>query len=239
MRKPIDTAFLNQLLGDVEEGWRDRRDRTVAYRLAEAHPDYREELLEFFDDLVLGPETDMSADVKEAESRVSDWIQSTGIALAVAAAARARESGAITRTTPSVTAQRTVDVMDAAAGNAPTVRSESRTWLLFLKQRLNRGVPELAAALPNVTTEYLVLASRHPNLLPDGARRVLAASVEDRWHVPAAESMRYLEGQPAIARAASRSTPFESEPASFQELLERAALTPEQKAFWLEHVEGA
>jgi hypothetical protein len=234
----MDTALLNKLLGDVEEGWRDRRDRNVAYRLAETHPDYREELLEFFDDLVLGPETPVSADVREAESRVSDWIQSNGIVLGVAAAARSREGGSTTKTTPSVTPLQPVENTDATTSSTPKATPEATTWVLFLKRRLNRRVPELAAVLPHVSTEYLVLASRHPNLLPDTVRKTLAAYVEDSWHVSVAESMLYLEGQPKLSRAASRTTPFESEPASFQELLDRAALTPEQKAFWLDHSEG-
>jgi|SRR6185369_13192788 len=110
---------------------------------------------------------------------------------------------------------------------------------MLLKNRLNRRLPELAAALPNVTPEFIVLVSRHPNLLPVQARVTLAASVEEHLQVSATESMRYLEDQSAITRAASRAGPFVPEPTSFTELLDRAALSPEQRAFWLAHGDRA
>lgn len=239
MRMELDFELLNQLLGVIEEAWREQRDRLVAYRLAESHPEYREALLEFFDDLVLGPDKDVSADVVKSEARISAWIESTGIAAALAAAARVRGTGSTTPGTPSVPAETKNDLAQQRTGGKPPSHPEVTTWLMLLKTRLNRRLPELAAALPNVTPELLVLASRHPNLLPAQARTALAASVEEHLNVSAAESMRFLEDQPAITRAASRAGPFVPEPISFDELLERAALSPEQKAFWIAYGDRA
>lgn len=230
MQHEIDTELLHELLADVEGGWRDRRDRTVAYRLAEAHPAYRDHLLEFFEDLVLGAGADVSADIVDVENRLSQWIQAEGIDAAVASAVQAREGASGTTAERHVLTERPAAPPSGSSGAGQAV---PKTWLVFLKERLNRGLLELAAPLPHVTPEYLALASRHPTLVPDRARRALAGAVEDCWHVSTEESMRYLSAQPEVVRAASRSAPFIKEPTSFRELLERAALTPEQKAFWL------
>lgn len=239
MQHEIDTELLNELLAAVEVGWRDRHDRTVAYRLAEAHPEYRDQLLEFFEDLVLGADENVSADVNDAENRVSQWIQTVGVGAAVAAAVQAREGESGTTEMRHVATDRPGNRPSGSIANKGTDQVAPKTWLAFLKERLNRGLPQLAAALPQVTTEYLALASRHPTLLPDSARRALAGAVEDCWQVPLAESMQYLNAQPAVARAASRSAPFAKEPTTFQELLDRAALSPEQKAFWMAYDKGA
>src|SRR6185369_17183532 len=105
MRTELDFELLNQLLGVIEEAWRERQDRLVAYRLGETHPEYRDALLEFFDDLVLGADKEVSAEVADIEERTSTWIKSTGIAAALAAAARIRGGGSTTPGTPSKPAE--------------------------------------------------------------------------------------------------------------------------------------
>jgi hypothetical protein len=108
-----------------------------------------------------------------------------------------------------------------------------QTFLRFLRRRVGKKLPELAGSLPNMTTEFLVLVSRHPGLLPTQVKQKFAQFVEERWRIPTKECFAYLAGEPQVLRAASRSQPFENEPTSFQELLERANLSAEQKTFWL------
>jgi hypothetical protein len=47
-------------------------------------------------------------------------------------------------------------------------------------------------------------------------------------------TFQYLIVEPKSVRAASRSQPFEREPETFEELLDRSALTKEQRFFWLQ-----
>ena len=105
---------------------------------------------------------------------------------------------------------------------------------MFLRQRMGKKLPDLAQSLPNMSTEFLVLISRHPGLLPERVKQAFARLVEEHCQIPTTEFFIYLTGEPQILRAALRSQPFENEPASFQELLDRANLDVDQKTFWLD-----
>jgi hypothetical protein len=84
-----------------------------------------------------------------------------------------------------------------------------------------------------VFRQYLVLISRHTALVPERVKETIARYVEERWQIPIRESLIYLDADQTVLRAASRKQPFEKEPSDFQELLERAGLSAEQKSFWL------
>lgn len=221
-----DRDLLGQLLGQIERAWIDRRDRMLVYELGERHPELRDHLYEFFEDLVLGPTNEVNAEIEAAENRVHKWLQSSGIEIAKAAAAQ-EWAMRVTNHPTSSPAAPSSDEITLENGNKPS------TFLVFLRRRVGKKLPELAASLPNMTTEFLVLVSRHPSLLPKQVKQELAKFVEERWRIATKESFTYLAGEPQVLRAASRSQPFENEPTSFQELLERANLNTEQKTFWL------
>jgi len=222
---------LTELLAQVERAWLDHHDRTFVYSLTNEHPEFRDELIEFFEDLVLGSERQTDQGMLEVEERVHQWLQSSGLDIAKAAAAQEWAMRVTSDQTSSPT-ETSIDT-DAAVEKVVAGQGKTETFLVFLRRRLRQTLPELAKSLPNVTTEFLVLVSRHPNLVPGQVKQTFAQSVEERWRIPMKETFVYLAGEPRILRAASRSQPFENEPSSFQELLERANLKAEQKAFWL------
>jgi hypothetical protein len=231
MKVDSERDLLTELFGQIERAWIDRHDRVLVYELSEKHPEFRDQLYEFFEDLVLGPSNDVSKEVEEVEERVRGWLQSSGLDIAKAAAVQEWAM----RVTSDPTSSSAATSLDEETGVEKVVTGEGKTqtFLMFLRRRLRQTLPELAKSLPNVTTEFLVLVSRHPNLVPDQVKQTFAQQVEERWRIPMKESFVYLAGEPRILRAASRSQPFENEPSSFQELLERANLKAEQKAFWL------
>ncbi len=231
MKLDSDRELLGQLFCEIERAWIDHRDRLLVYKLSERHPELRDQLYEFFEDLVLGPSYKVNRDIEVAEERVHQWLQSSGLDIAKAAAVQEWAMRVTSDPTSSSAATR----LDEEIGVEKVVTGEGKTqtFLMFLRRRLRQTLPELAKSLPNVTTEFLVLVSRHPSLVPDQVKQTFAQLVEEHWRIPTKESFVYLAGEPRILRAASRSQPFENEPSSFQELLERANLKAEQKAFWL------
>lgn len=231
MKFDSDRDLLANLLGQIERAWIDRHDRMLVYKLSEKHPEFRDELYEFFEDLILGPSDDVKKGIEEAEERVDQWLQSSGLDIAKAAAMQ--EWGK--RVTSGSTSSAAATSLDNETAVEKVLMGEGKTqtFLMFLRRRLGQKLPELAKSLPHVTTEFLVLVSRHPTLVPEQAKQAFAQFVEECWRIPVKETFVYLAGEPRILRAASRSEPFGNEPSSFQELLERANLNAEQKMFWL------
>ena len=78
--------LLTELFGQIERAWIDHHDRMLVYELSEKHPEFRDQLYEFFEDLVLGPSNQFNREIEEAEDRVHKWLQSSGIEIAKAAA---------------------------------------------------------------------------------------------------------------------------------------------------------
>jgi hypothetical protein len=231
------SQLMNQLFEAIEQAWRRDGDRAIVYRLADKHPELREELYEFFDDLVLGDTGDVSPDTRESEESITRWIHSAGVDLAIAAAKTDRPRTATAAHASSAT---TPDVHFSDPGHVSSTASPRHsesdvTWILFLRRRVGQSLPQLANALPNVNVEYLALVSRHPSVVPIPVRKALARLAEETWHIPEDQSLQCLSRQTPVVIAASRSRPFSKEPSSFDELLDRSALRPEQKAFWLEY----
>lgn len=233
MTEQMNFDVLSQLFAQIERAWFDEHDRTLVYKLSEQYPEFREELYEFFEDVVLGPEECHEPAIIEAEERVSQWLQSTGLKIAGTVAARERSmtSGDETSTVlPSVRKD-----LPGGSGEDKCAAKERGNWLIFLRRRTKQTVPNLAGALENVTTEYLALISRYPNIVPFGVRAKVAEEVQRAWGIPVKDSFDFLSDQPNVVRAASRSRPFDKEPETFEELLNRSALTREQKTFWLQY----
>lgn len=221
--------LLDQLFGEVEEGWRERRDRILVYRIAEKYPELREELYEFFEALIVGDSAETSSLIAEAENQVSQWVQSFGVDLALSAAKKEQRGTTSGSRTPANQAHHADD--KNTEGHAASALGDN--WIAFLRQRLKRPLPEIANALPNVTVEYLTLVSRHPKIVPRTVCSELAALVERQWRVPAKESLEYLKDQSSVVRAASRARPFDRDPTTFKELLDRAALTQAARDYWV------
>jgi hypothetical protein len=234
MRNEMDFDKLAELCLQVERAWFDNHDRTVVEDLGEKYPEFREELSDFFAELVLDPAAP-SDEMARAEDRLSQWLTSSGFEIAKKTAELSR-SVVQTTSTPFGT-ERSDEI--GVGGLTQTQKLDSkqetngRSWVFVLKTRTNQNLQRMAGRLTNVTVEYLVLVSRHPSVVPWEAKRRIAEEVERVWGVPAQDSFACLAEDPQFLRAASRSKPFGDNPATFHELLDRAALTEEQKRFWL------
>jgi len=91
MTNEMNIDKLSELFAQIERAWLDHRDRRMVRDLSEKYPEFRDELCEFFEDLVLGPGTPTD-EMAKAENRVSEWLSSTGLDIAAAAVASARSS---------------------------------------------------------------------------------------------------------------------------------------------------
>jgi hypothetical protein len=237
MNDQINLDLISKLFAQIERAWLDHHDRKLVYQLSREHPELRSQLYEFFEDLVLGAEREPASDISEAETRAYEWLQSSGLDLAATAAEHEQFSRRTTTETPTLGFNRSEDPGNDLVRNE-TKRNDANqgtTWLDFLRRRTNLRLSDLAGALQNVTIEYFVMVSRHPNLVPEQAKMELAKVTEDRWGVPAHDSLQCLTTEHSVRRAASRTRPFEKEPATFEDILERSALTPQQRAFWLQY----
>lgn len=233
MNNTTNDDILTNLLAQIDRGWADHKDRTIIDRLSREYPEFAQELQDFFADLILGSDEEVKEDFSEAENSVHAWIVTSGMEIASTARNSALRQATSTATgshSPPLAETAMKENQKTKVDNAGTA---ARTWIALLRQKANVRLPKIASELPHVSTEYLVLVSRHPTVVPTTAKQKLARFVEERFGVREQESLACLSEVPPLLRAASRSTPFEQEPASFRQLLDRAALTPEDKQFWL------
>jgi hypothetical protein len=237
MKEQPTPELVEQLFAEIERAWMDRRDRTTVYKLADLHPELRDELYEFYEDLVLGPNAELAGDFGAAEARVADWLRTTGFGLA-RSAAMSVQSSVTTAAAPGSASEE--HGQPSGIGASPRATSsvgptKDETWLTFLKRRTGENLPGLVQSLTDATSEFVVLVSRHPQVVPPRAKRELARQIEAHWGINADESLSCLASQPRLVRAASRSNAFGPEPTTFEELLNRSALTPAQKQAWLRY----
>jgi len=226
MKGDSNQELLSNLCSQIERAWVDDHNRLLVYELGLKHPEFRDELYEFFEDLVLGPGT-ATIEIEEAEDRVDQWLQASSLEILRTAAAKELAMRVTTGATSSAVSDNNETTVEEK------VAGKNENFQLFLRRRLHQKLVDLVVSWPNVTTEYLVLVSRHTALVPERVKETIARYVEERWQIPIRESLKYLDAEQTVLRAASRKQSFEKEPSDFQELLERAALSAEQKSFWL------
>jgi hypothetical protein len=227
-RDSNNELLLMTLCSQIERAWVDDHNRLLVYELGEKYPEFVDELYEFFEDLVLEPGPTTS-ETEEALDRVDQWLKASSLEILRTAAAKEWSERVTTGATSSVANTNPAEVADEQVAN----KNENETFQLFLRCRLQQRLVDVAGSWPNVTREYLVLISHHTGLVPQRVKETIARYVEERWQIPIAESLLHLQATPTVLRAASREKPFSKEPSDFQELLERAGLSAEQKSFWL------
>ena len=224
----INSDQLAQLLAKIERAWLDNGDRTLVYELASANPECSEELHEFFEDLVLHRTDRKKEDeLAKTEDQLANWLNMSGFDIALSSAASTKNE---TSTTTSGEVHSDVQRVEVSK----TTNDVKPTWIMFLRDQTKKTLPAIVKSLENVTTEYLILVSRHPQVVPQRAKECIAEKVERVWGISAQESFHYLANRSHAIRAASRSRPFEQEPRTFEELLSRSALTKEQMLYWLQ-----
>jgi len=226
MKGDSNHELLSNLCSQIERAWVDDHNRLLVYELGQKHPEFRDDLYEFFEDLVLGPDT-ATIEIEEAEDRVDQWLQASSLEILRTAAAKELAMRVTTGATSSAVSDNNETTVEEK------VAGKNENFQLFLRRRLHKKLVDLVVSWPNITTEYLVLVSRHTDLVPERVKETIARYVEERWQIPIRESLKYLDAEQTVLRAASRKQSFEKEPSDFQELLERAGLSADQKSFWL------
>jgi hypothetical protein len=224
----INSDQLAQLLAKIERAWLDNGDRTLVYQLASAYPECSEELHEFFEDLVLHRTDRKKEDeLAKTEDHLANWLNMSGFDIALSSAASTNNETSTTTSGEVFSDDQRVEV-------SKTTNDVKPTWIMFLRDRTKKPLPAIVKSLENVTTEYLILVSRHPQVVPQRAKECIAEKVERVWGISSQDSFHYLAERSHAIRAASRSRPFEQAPRTFEELLSRSALTKEQMLYWLQ-----
>lgn len=231
-----DQALREDLLAEIEAAWIGRRDATVVDRLAAQHPEYAEDLYEFFADLFSAERRDnIPAEVEnELGESLERWFEATGQHIAREAAEAALSA---TPTTPPA-APAAPDATEPARSNATGTETEdaresARPYLALVEDHTGLDTGEIAERLGDgYTVELLLLTQRYPQLYPAPVRSEFASRTEQQFGIPSEQVLLSFEYQPELRMAASRSKAYGASPLTWEDLLQRAGLTPERQRSW-------
>jgi hypothetical protein len=195
---------LHTLFAQIETAWEERGDAGLVDRLAAEHPERAEELYSFFD-AITAEDEDLPPGAGEAAVRNTlAWLKEEHEA-GLAEVAAAREGG------PSPP-QDLMGLLVEASGRDPL---------------------EIAEAMEDTPLELLDVFTRYPQLVRPGARRALAARAHRGVDIAPYRVLRKLDESVNFASAASRQGGYGSPPASYEDLLDLAGLSPELRSLWL------
>jgi hypothetical protein len=222
--------FLDDLLVEIDHAWHDPSARPRIEALIQQHPEWADEAREFLAALE-GMDEPGEDELRQADDRIHQWLLSTGIEAALAKATRTAHE------TPTRSAHRP---RAGDAGRGPQGAPKAReSWLSFLGNKTGRKKAELARSLPHVTLEFLSLVSRYPTVVPESARLALSDLAQEHLGIPVNDSLCYLQHRDVVsARAASRKSERDRPPETFAQILERAALSAEDRRYWEECARG-
>lgn len=231
-----DQALREDLLAEVEAAWIGRRDATVVDRLAAQHPEYAEDLYEFFADLFFAERRDKISE--EGESGLGEslerWFEEKGQHIAREAAESARSATSATLPTDPA-AQDAIEPADSNATGTQTedARESARPYLALVEDHTGLDTNEIAERLGDgYTAELLLLTQRYPQLYPAPVRSEFASRTEQQFGIPSEQVLLSFEYQPELRVAASRSKAYGASPSTWEDLLQRAGLTPERQRSW-------
>jgi hypothetical protein len=205
MNEPV----LTSLFAQIEHEWEERGDTELVEKLAEQYPQYADDLFAFFD-AILSEDDELPAGAGAAAVRDTlEWLKEEH------AAARAERAAA-----PSA-------AMNASGPSPP------QDLLGFLCSETNKAPRAVAAEMEDTTVELLLKFSEYPQLVPAGARRAVALRAHRGLGVDPEKIRRKFDDPTHFAMAASRTGAYGTAPATYEELLDRAALSPDLRARWL------
>jgi hypothetical protein len=205
----INEPTLASLLAQIETAWEERGDAELVEQLADQHPEFAEDLFAFFD-AILSEDDELPPGVGAAAVRdTMEWL---------------KEEHAIARggSAPAETA--------AAAESGP---SPPQDLLGLLCGETGKSPTAVAAEMEDTPLGLIVMFARYPELVPPGPRRAFARRAHRVHQVSRDKVTRKFEETAEFARAASRTGAYSSGPTSYEELLNRAGLSPELRALWL------
>ena len=200
---------LNTLFAQIECAWEEHGDTELVEKLADQYPEYAEDLFAFFS-AILSDDDELPAGAGAAAVRdTMTWLAEEH------AAARPERVAA---PAPSL----------GASGPSPP-----QDLLGFLCNETGKPPLVVVSGMEDTTPELLDLFSRYPHIVPSGARRAVALRAYRGHGVDPAKVRRKFDEVAPFAMAASRTGAYGAVPASFEELLDRAALPADLRARWL------
>lgn len=196
---------LHTLFAQIETAWEERGDAGLVDRLAAEHPEHAEELYSFFDAITADDEELPPGAGEAAVRNTLDWLKEEHEA-GLAEVEAAREGG------PSPP-QDLLGLLVEASGKDPL---------------------EIAEAMEDTPLELLDAFAQYPQLVKPGARRAVATRAHRGLDIAPYRVLRKFDESVDFARAASRQGGYGAPPASYEELLDLADLSPELRSLWIQ-----
>jgi hypothetical protein len=138
---------------------------------------------------------------------------------------------------PPPLAQAALRAGDAAlaAVPPPTVSPSAgapQTLLAVLVAESGLPPSQAAAAMEDMPLPLLISFSDHPQIVTERAREEFATRAQRGLGVARDRVLSCFNVTPPLARAASRRGPAAADPTTYDDLLDRARLTPELRTLW-------
>lgn len=200
---------LNSLFAQIEHAWEEHSDTELVEKLADQYPEYAEDLFAFFSAILSGDDELPAGAGAAAVRDTMAWLEEEH------ASARAERVGA---PAPAL----------GASGPSPP-----QDLLSFLCSETGKPPLVVINGMEDTTSELLDLFSRYPHLVPIGARRAVAVRAQRAHGVDPVRVRRKFDEAAPLAMAASRTGAYGAVPASYEKLLDRAALPADLRARWL------
>lgn len=254
---PGRPSSLGILLAQIEGAWTRDRDADLPIQLAEEHPEHADDLLDFFDDLVLSSIAPPVSEEDRADvaRRLSDDLRRTGRSALADAVDRSLSlqdgpvDDADSGTDPSEGGRYPLRLVSIAERSGPALEEQAvspanastyPTYYEYAKVYDHR-LPQIAEAfgLPVGTAHILVADSdRCP---PRAQREMARRGAENLYGVEYQLGLDVLTGhgktpEYALPKAASRSSAYEKASGfSYEQTIRNApsSFPDEERAFWL------
>lgn len=196
---------LYSLFAQIETAWEERGDAGVVDRLAAEHPEYAEELYSFFNAITADDE-ELPPGVGEAAVRNTlAWLKEE------------HEAG--------------LAELAIASGGSPSLPLDLMGLLVEVS---GKDPLEIAEAMEDTPLELLDAFAQYPELVKSGARRAVATRAYRGLDIAPYRVLRKFDESADFARAASRQGGYGTPPASYEDLLDLAGLSPELRSLWLQ-----
>ena len=111
----------------------------------------------------------------------------------------------------------------------------AKSLIALFKDESSMSLQEVSVRL-ELNPAFLLDLSDHSSLVPHGARREIARRADVALKVAASKTLSAFDRSDSanVRKAASRTTPFERQTITYEEIVKRSKLAEDQKRFWLE-----
>jgi hypothetical protein len=228
IRHENESDLLARLCAEIEEAWLIHRDVAVVDRVTNQHPEHEGALYDFFE-LLLEAEMEGREDSEEAaaiSASLRRWLEQEGYRLGRETAAQER-----TGSTPTAPAAPAAGESSKPLEHQGREATASPPLVGLLRQWTHRRLDDIAREM-DISKALLTQVSERPDVVPLTWKREIARRAKQSFDIPPGPVMTSLETTPEYARAASRDAPYEPEVLTAEDLLARADMSEDERAFW-------